>query len=147
MFIVTRIRICYFWGNIGVSCLSALLFIVWSFYKSGFKEIFSSLENISGLFFGSIGIAFATFIILWFVWLGLWAIIGMIYCLIIIPGSRLARTLKQKLPVQFQFLQLNQTLPTPRETHIITFEYGTLHIATEKSPSRSANLKDKNCNN
>jgi hypothetical protein len=62
----------YFWGNIGASCLSALFFIVWSFYKSGLQEMFSSVENISGLLFGSIGIAIATFIILWFVWIGMW---------------------------------------------------------------------------
>ena len=54
-------------GDIVASCFFALLFIAWSFYKSGLQEIFSSLENISGLFFGNIGIVFATFIILWFV--------------------------------------------------------------------------------
>jgi len=94
MDIVTKIRICYLWGNIGASCLTALLFIAWLFYKSGLQEIFSSLENISGLFFGSIGIAFATFIILWFVWVGVWGMLWMVYCLIVIPVSKLVEKLK-----------------------------------------------------
>ena len=95
MDIVTKIRKGYLWGTIVASCFFALLFIAWSFYKSGLQEIFSSLKNISDLFFGSIGIAIATFIILWFLWLGLWAIIGIIYCLIIIPGSKLSGKLKR----------------------------------------------------
>jgi hypothetical protein len=94
MDIITKIRKSYLWGNIGASCFSALLFIAWSFYKSGLQEIFSSLENISSLFFGSVGIALATFIILWFLWIGCWGILWMFYILIIIPSSRLAGKLK-----------------------------------------------------
>jgi hypothetical protein len=52
------------------------------------------LENISSLFFGSVGIAIATFIILWFVWIGCWGILWMFYILIIIPSSKLAGKLK-----------------------------------------------------
>ena len=94
MDIVTKIRIAYLWGNIGASCLTALLLIAWSFYKSGLQEIFSSLENMSGLLFGSIGIAIATFIILWFVWIGMWGIIWICYCLLIMPVTKLAGKLK-----------------------------------------------------
>jgi hypothetical protein len=91
---LTRIRLGYFWGNIGASCLTALLFIVWSFYKSGAHTIFSSLENISSLFFGSFGIAIATFIILWFFWIFVWGMIWMSYCLFILPATKLAEKLR-----------------------------------------------------
>jgi hypothetical protein len=91
---VTKIRMGYFWGNIGASCLTALLFIVWSFYKSGLEKILSSLENISSLLFGSFGIAIATFIILWFVWIGAWGMIWMVYCLFVLPVTKLAEKLR-----------------------------------------------------
>jgi uncharacterized membrane protein YphA (DoxX/SURF4 family) len=96
MDIVTRIRIRYLWGYIGAFCLTALLFIAWSFYKSGLQKIFSSAENISNLFFGSVGIAFATFIILWFVWLGIWGMLWMVYCLNVIPVTKLAGKLRMQ---------------------------------------------------
>ena len=94
MDMLTKIRIGYLWGNIGASCLTALLFIVWSFYKSGLREIFSSLENISGLFFGSFGIAIATFIILWILWVVMWGMIWMVYCLVVMPVTKLAGKLR-----------------------------------------------------
>ena len=94
MDMLTKIRIGYLWGNIGVSSLTALLFIVWSFYKSGLREIFSSLENISGLFFGSFGIAIATFIILWILWVVMWGMIWMSYGLFVLPVTKLAGKLR-----------------------------------------------------
>jgi hypothetical protein len=94
MDMLTRIRIGYLWGNIGASCLTASLFTVWSFYKSGLQEIFSSLENISSLLFGSFGIAIATFIILWILWVVMWGMIWMSYCLFVLPVTMLAGKLK-----------------------------------------------------
>ena len=94
MDIVTKIRKGYLWGTIVASCFFALLFIAWSFYKSGLQEIFSSLENISDLFFGSIGIAIATLIILWIIWLFVWGMIWMSYCLFVLPVTKLAEKLR-----------------------------------------------------
>jgi hypothetical protein len=103
MDMLTKIRIGYLWGNIGASCLTALLFIIWSFYKSGLQEIFSSLENISSLLFGSFGIAIAAFIILWILWIVMWGMIWMSYCLFVLPVTKLAGKLKMHgYPGKFQ---------------------------------------------